>query len=72
MWDLPGPKIQPVSLALTGGFLATELPGKFLLMLFYAWKESGLIEVIHMIFILTTSGKHPVFSFLNYPQGRLS
>ena len=35
-------------------------------MVFYVWKESGLIEVIHTICILTTSGNHPVFSFLNY------
>ena len=28
MWDLPGPGIQPVSLALAGGFSATGPPGK--------------------------------------------
>ena len=28
MWDLPGPGIRPVSLALAGGFFPTELPGK--------------------------------------------
>ena len=28
MWNLPGPGIKPVSLALRGGFLATEPPGK--------------------------------------------
>ena len=28
-WDLPGPGIEPVSLALQGGFLATGLPGRF-------------------------------------------
>ena len=28
MWDLPGPGIEPVSLALTGRFLSTVLPGK--------------------------------------------
>ena len=28
MWDLPGPGIEPMSPALTGGFLATEPPGK--------------------------------------------
>ena len=28
MWDLPGPGIEPVSLALAGGFLTTGPPGK--------------------------------------------
>ena len=28
MWDLPGPGIEPVSLALAGGFFTTEPPGK--------------------------------------------
>ena len=28
MWDLPGPGIEPVSLALAGGFLTTVPPGK--------------------------------------------
>ena len=28
-WDLPGPGIEPVSLAFQGGFLTTGLPGKF-------------------------------------------
>ena len=28
MWDLSGPGIEPISLALTGGFFTTELPGK--------------------------------------------
>ena len=28
MWDLPGPGIEPVSPALTGGFSTTEPPGK--------------------------------------------
>ena len=27
-WDLPGPGLEPVSLALAGGFLTTEPPGK--------------------------------------------
>ena len=31
MWDLPGPGLEPVSLALAGGFLTTEPPGKSLL-----------------------------------------
>ena len=28
MWDLPGPRIEPVSLELAGGFFTTEPPGK--------------------------------------------
>ena len=28
MWDLPGPGIEPMCPALTGGFLTTALPGK--------------------------------------------
>ena len=28
MWDLPGPGIKPMSLALAGGFLTTGPPGK--------------------------------------------
>ena len=30
MWDLPGPGLEPMSLALAGGFLTTEPPGKSL------------------------------------------
>ena len=28
MWDLPGPGLEPVSLALAGGFLTTVPPGE--------------------------------------------
>ena len=28
MWDLPGPRIEPVSHALAGRFFTTEPPGK--------------------------------------------
>ena len=28
MWDLPGPGLEPVFLALAGGFLTTAPPGK--------------------------------------------
>ena len=28
MWDLPGPGLEPMSLALAGGFLTTVPPGK--------------------------------------------
>ena len=30
MWDLPGPRIEPVSPALAGRFLTTRAPGKSL------------------------------------------
>ena len=30
MWDLPGPGLEPVFPALTGGFLTTAPPGKSL------------------------------------------
>ena len=30
MWDLPGPGLEPVSPALTGGFLTTAPPGNSL------------------------------------------
>ena len=39
MWDLPGPRIQSLSLALTGGFLTTGPLGKYLSMLFYVCEE---------------------------------
>ena len=28
MWDIPGPGLEPMSLALAGGFLTTVPPGK--------------------------------------------
>ena len=37
MWDLPGPGIKPVSLALVGGFLTTAPPGKSLPLSFMTW-----------------------------------
>ena len=33
VWDLPGPGIEPVFLALAGRFLTTASPGKFLMFL---------------------------------------
>ena len=35
MWDLPGPGLKPVSLALADGFLTIAPPGKSLLNLFF-------------------------------------
>ena len=34
MWDLPGPGLEPMSLALAGGFLTTVPPGKPLYQIF--------------------------------------
>ena len=34
MWDLPGPGIEPISPALSGGFFTTESPGKRCYILF--------------------------------------
>ena len=34
MWDLPGPGLEPTSLALADGFLTTVPPGKPLLIYF--------------------------------------
>ena len=55
MWDLPGPGVEPVSPALSGGFLTTAPPGKsdtlafelvnLLLMMGYLMKEGHLGEV---------------------------
>ena len=41
MWDLPGPGLEPVSLALAGGFLTTVPPGKTYKAYFedYIWLE---------------------------------
>ena len=42
MWDLPGPGIKPVSLALAGGFLASGLLGKSWIP--YFWDKRQKIE----------------------------
>ena len=44
MWDLPGPRVEPVSTSLAGGFLTTEPPGQSYVML-----RRGLEEVELMI-----------------------
>ena len=31
MWDIPRPRIEPMSSAMAGGFLTTKLPRKFLI-----------------------------------------
>ena len=43
MWDLPGPGIEPMSLALEGGFFTTEAPGKPL----YVYE--GEIQLIYIL-----------------------
>ena len=45
MWDLLAPGIEPVSLAMAGGFLTTAPPGKSLLGTFIGdliWKKGSL------------------------------
>ena len=51
MWDLPGPGIEPVSLALQGRFLTTGPPGKSYKILIYIliW---GIYDDILFIFCL--------------------
>ena len=34
MWDLPGPGLEPMSLAVAGGFLTTAPPGKSVVVIF--------------------------------------
>ena len=41
MWDLPGPGIEPVSLALQGGFLTIGSPGKLLFCVLLFKKNLG-------------------------------
>ena len=52
MWDLPGPGLEPVSLALAGGFLTTAPPGKSQSLIFF-------FLIICLVFFL-------VFCFLIY------
>ena len=40
MWDLPGPRIEPVSPALAGRFLTTVPPGKSLMLFYFLHKVS--------------------------------
>ena len=44
MWDLPGPGLEPVSPALSGGFLTTAPLGKSLQALSY---PTGILSQIH-------------------------
>ena len=39
MWDLPGPRLEPMSPALAGGFLTTASPGK-------SWKMFSIFNSI--------------------------
>ena len=41
MWDLPGPGLEPVSLALAGGLLTTAPPGKSLAGGFLTTEQPG-------------------------------
>ena len=71
MWKLPGPRIEPVSPALAGGFSTTDPPGKspgivFTLCLFprfcknpWRWSSPSLMGVFPFCFSLSLLG----FSF---------
>ena len=50
MWDLPGPRIEPVSPELAGGFFTTEPPGK-------PWGEGLLCDkqITYMILNIPTT-----------------
>ena len=59
MWDLPGPGIEPVSLALAGGFLSTAPPGKSLLIgLYVIWRM--LWSLPHVLFWVLLNECHLV------------
>ena len=46
MWDLPGPGLEPVSLALAGGFLTTAPPGKHTIALLFIRKVKLYLSLI--------------------------
>ena len=57
MWDLPGPGLKPVSLALAGRFLTTVPPGKpcvdilfYFILLFYFICLKSLLNLLQYYF----------------------
>ena len=54
MWNLPGPKIEPTSPALAGGFLSTVLPGKFPGRIFLGPINLRLMTFIYPQFLIQT------------------
>ena len=67
MWDLPRPGLEPVSPALTGGYLTTAPPGKpysvFLIVFFVAFFGHLLNIYSHSIFHLHCS--HNLYIFID-------
>ena len=61
MWDLPRPGLEPVSLALAGGFLTTAPSGKpsyFHFCIFYSHGFSGCSHMSSIFMILATYECH--------------
>ena len=54
MWDLPGPGIEPMSPALTGGFLTAMPPGKSSLWFLDLYGDLSLSIHFKSVFIFTT------------------
>ena len=58
MWDLPGPGLEPVSLALAGRCLTTALPGKpqpFVLKYNFGLQSSGDLDSPDYLALVTQS-----------------
>ena len=60
MWDLPGPGLEPVSLALAGEFLTTAPPGKSLKSMFklvfknvqnFSMVQNDVISVLILVLV---------------------
>ena len=56
MWDLPGPGVKPVSLALQGGFFTTLAPGKP-----HIFFKLVLFTYSSVYFYSDTAAPHPIF-----------
>ena len=72
MWDLPGPGLEPVSPALSGGFLTTAPPGKsskIVLDLLYVL-EKRVNVLISLEARVLTMGKRDVEIWNGGRQGR--
>ena len=65
MWNLPGPGLEPVSLALAGGFLTTSPPGKpqffFRSQALPDWKEEWLTTCCFLPGVWLYGHSHTLF-----------